>query len=172
MVTQKGAKAPFLCQKYHNKIECSKLAKLKRRFMNYLWLKALHIIFMVSWFAGIFYLPRIFVNLAMAKSDETYQHLLLMANKLYRFVTPFMFLTVGFGGWLLFQNPNLLELNWFLLKLTLVVSLIIYHFVCGNYLAKLKDKEQIKSHVFYRWFNEFPVLILFSVIILVVVKPF
>ena len=107
----------------------------------------------------------------MTKSDETYQHLLLMAGKLYRFVTPFMILTIGFGGWLLFRNPALLDANWFLIKLALVASLVIYHFVCGNYLTKFKDKEQIESHVFYRWFNEFPVLILFSVVILVVVKP-
>ncbi len=140
--------------------------------MSYLWLKALHIIFMVSWFAGIFYLPRIFVNLALAESDETYQHLLLMGKKLYRFVTPFMLLTIGFGGGLLYLNTSLMELNWFLAKLGLVASLVIYHLVCGRYLNKFETKERVKSHVFYRWFNEFPVLILFSVIALVVVRPF
>ncbi len=140
--------------------------------MSYLWLKALHIIFMVSWFAGVFYLPRIFVNLALAESNNTYQHLLLMANKLYRFVTPFMFLTIGFGGWLLYLNPVLINSNWFLVKLVLVASLIIYHFICGRYLNKFETKEKIRNHVFYRWFNEFPVLILFSVIILVIVRPF
>ena len=139
--------------------------------MTYLWLKAFHIIFMTSWFAGLFYLPRIFVNLAMAESDETYQHLLTMAKKLYRFVTPFMFITVGLGIWLLTINSSLLSTGWFHIKLALVAVLIIYHFICGNYLAKFSKKDSIKSHVFYRWFNEFPVIILFTVVILVVVKP-
>jgi len=140
--------------------------------MTYLWVKALHIIFMVSWFAGIFYLPRIFVNLALAESEDTYQHLLQMGKKLYRFVTPFMFLTIGFGGWLLYLNASLVGLNWFLVKLALVASLVVYHVICGRYLTQFETKEQAKNHVFYRWFNEFPVLILFSVIILVVVRPF
>lgn len=140
--------------------------------MSYLWLKALHIIFMTSWFAGLFYLPRIYVNLAMAKSDDTYQHLLVMSKKLYRFVTPFMFLTVGFGIWMLILNPGLLKLGWMHIKLSLVAFLIAYHFICGHYLKKFENKESIKTHVFYRFFNEFPVLILFAVVILAIVKPF
>lgn len=139
--------------------------------MSYLWLKALHIIFMVCWFAGLFYLPRIFVNMAMTKTDDSYQLLLLMASKLYRFVMPFMILTVAFGVWLLSVNPGVLNTHWFLLKLALVASLVIYHFICGHFLAKLKAKEDIKTHIFYRWFNEYPVIILFSVVILAVVKP-
>jgi len=140
--------------------------------MSYLWLKALHIIFMTSWFAGLFYLPRIYVNLAMTESDKTYQHLLLMAKKLYRFVTPFMFLTVGFGIWMFILNPGLLKLGWMHVKLSLVVFLIVYHFICGHYLKKFENKNSIKTHVFYRFFNEFPVLILFAVVILAIVKPF
>lgn len=140
--------------------------------MTYLWLKALHIIFMTSWFAGLFYLPRIFVNLAMAESDQTYQHLLMMANKLYRFVTPIMLLTFGLGVWMLILNPALLDALWLQIKLGLVGLLAIYHFVCGKYLAGFKQKEAIKTHVFYRWFNEFPVLILFAATILVILKPF
>lgn len=140
--------------------------------MTYLWLKALHIIFMTSWFAGIFYLPRIFVNLAMAESDETYQHLLKMATKLYRFVTPFMFITVALGVWMLWLNPSFMKAGWMHTKLALVALLVIYHFICGNYLTKFANKVSIKNHVFYRWFNEFPVIILFIVIILVVLKPF
>lgn len=140
--------------------------------MTYLWLKAFHIIFMVCWFAGLFYLPRIFVNLAMAETDDTYKHLLLMAKKLYRFITPFLFLTIGFGSALVYMNIDLLQLIWFQVKLLLVGMLAIYHFVCGHYLKKFDDKSAIKSHIFYRWFNEFPVLILFSVIILVIIRPF
>lgn len=139
--------------------------------MTYLWLKALHIIFMTSWFAGLFYLPRIYVNLAMAETDESYQHLLTMAKKLYRFVTPFMFLTFGFGIWMLILNSNLLNTGWMQIKLSLVFLLVIYHFICGKYLAKFIDRQSAKTHVFYRWFNEFPVLILFAVVILVVLKP-
>ena len=139
--------------------------------MSYLWLKALHIIFMTSWFAGLFYLPRIYVNLAMAESDDSYQHLLTMAKKLYRFVTPFMILTLGFGLWMLILNPELMHAGWMKIKLSLVVLLVIYHFVCGKYLNKFINRQSIKTHVFYRWFNEFPVLILFAVVILVVVRP-
>ena len=139
--------------------------------MTYLWLKAFHIIFMTSWFAGLFYLPRIFVNLAMAETDETYQHLLVMAKKLYRFVTPFMFITLGIGVWLLTITPDLLSFVWFQVKLGLVTTLIIYHFICKSYLTKFETKDTIKGHVFYRWFNEYPVIILFAVVILVVIKP-
>lgn len=139
--------------------------------MTYLWLKAFHIIFMTSWFAGLFYLPRIFVNLAMAESDETYKHLLIMARKLYRFVTPFMVITVVLGLWMLHLNSGLWALLWFKLKVLLVATLIIYHFWCGNYLKKFSENRSEHSHVYYRWFNEFPVLILFVVVILVVIKP-
>ena len=140
--------------------------------MSYLWLKALHIIFMTSWFAGLFYLPRIFVNLAMVESDETYQHLLVMAKKLYRFVTPLMVITVGLGIWMMILNPALLKAGWLHAKLGLFSLLIVYHFICGNYLNKFENRLSIKSHVFYRFFNEFPVLILFAVVILAIVKSF
>ncbi len=140
--------------------------------MTYLWLKALHIIFMTSWFAGLFYLPRIFVNLAMAESEESYQHLLKMAHKLYRFVTPFMWITILLGSWMLYLNSGYLSLLWFQLKLILVTCLVFYHYSCAYYLKCFTDKKSKHEHVFYRWYNEFPVLILFAVVILVVVKPF
>jgi len=139
--------------------------------MTYLWLKAFHIIFMTSWFAGLFYLPRIYVNLAMTESEDTYQHLLIMARKLYRFVTPFMVLTLGLGAWMLVVNPGLLSLIWFQIKLALVASLVVYHFICGSHLKNFTNKTSNKTHVFYRWFNEYPVLILFSVVLLVILKP-
>jgi len=140
--------------------------------MTYLWLKALHIIFMTSWFAGLFYLPRIFVNLAMAESEESYQHLLKMAHKLYRFVTPFMWITILLGSCMLYLNSGYLSLLWFQLKLMLVTCLVIYHYSCAYYLKRFAGKKSKHEHVFYRWYNEFPVLILFAVVILVVVKPF
>ncbi len=139
--------------------------------MTYLWLKALHIIFMTSWFAGLFYLPRIFVNLASTESDESYQHLLTMAKKLYRFVTPFMILTLGLGVWMLALNPELIKAAWLQIKLALVLLLVIYHFICGKYLNQFINRQSARTQVFYRWFNEFPVLVLFAVVILVVVKP-
>lgn len=140
--------------------------------MTYLWFKTLHLVFMVSWFAGLFYLPRIFVNLAMADDAKTYNHLLTMAKKLYRFVTPFLFLTVLFGVGMLYFNSALLDSHWMQLKLLLVVFLIGYHFVCGHYLKKFTQRGSMHGHVFYRWFNEFPVLILFAVVYLVVIRPF
>ncbi|MDQ7048305.1 MAG: CopD family protein [Enterobacterales bacterium] len=140
--------------------------------MTYLWLKALHIIFMTSWFAGLFYLPRIFVNLAMAESEESYQHLLKMAQKLYRFVTPFMWITIILGSWMLYLNSGYLSQIWFQVKLLLVSSLVVYHYSCAYYLKRFSEKKSEHQHVFYRWYNEFPVLILFAVVVLVVVKPF
>ncbi len=139
--------------------------------MSYLWLKALHIIFMVTWFAGLFYLPRIFVNLASVQSDETYQHLLVMAKKLYRFITPLMLLTFVFGVLLIIKNSSLLSMKWFIIKLILVSSLIIYHFLCGHYLKVFSQRSSTKNHIFFRWFNEYPVIILFAVVLLVVLKP-
>lgn len=140
--------------------------------MTYLLVKAFHIIFFTSWFAGLFYLPRIYVNLAMVEDPKTYQHLLLMATKLYRFITPFMFITVGLGIWMLWLNPGVLHMGWMHTKLALVAVLIGYHFLCGNYLKRFANQASSKGHVFYRWFNEFPVLILFAVVILAVTKAF
>jgi putative membrane protein len=142
--------------------------------MIYLWLKAFHLIFMVSWFAGLFYLPRIFVNLAMTQTEnkvEAYEHLLLMAKKLYRFVTPFMMLTIFFGSWMLYLNDVLINSLWMQIKLGFVLTLVMYHFICGYDLKRFINKDEIKGHIYYRWFNEFPVIVLFSVIILAIIKP-
>ena len=149
-----------------------RLIALEENNMTYLWLKALHIIFMTSWFAGLFYLPRIYVNLAMAESDETYKHLLTMARKLYRFVTPFMVITLVLGLWMLHLNSGIWTMMWFKAKVALVALLIVYHFVCGFYLKKFTNNKVVQSHVYFRWFNEFPVIVLFAVVILVVVNPF
>ncbi|GAA5315706.1 MAG: protoporphyrinogen oxidase HemJ [Candidatus Pelagadaptatus aseana] len=138
-----------------------------------LWLKAFHIIFMVCWFAGIFYLPRLFVNHAMTDDQAIRDQLALMERKLYRFITSFMYLTIGFGVWLMSYNWSYyLGSNWFLCKLALIALLIIYHFSCGRHLKQLANNQSSRSHIYFRWFNELPVLVLFSVVILVVVKPF
>ena len=142
--------------------------------MTYLYLKAFHIIFFTSWFAGLFYLPRIYVNLAMVEknSPETYQHLLIMARKLYRVVTPFMFITIVLGGWMLSINQYLLQTGWMQIKLLLIALLVVYHFICGYYLNRFTSNQSTKGHIYYRWFNEFPVLILLAVVILAVTKSF
>jgi putative membrane protein len=139
----------------------------------YLWLKALHIIFMVSWFAGLFYLPRIFVNIQLTDKAEVKQHLNLMARKLYRFITPFLFLTLLFGVWMAALNWDYFKsAGWFHAKMTLILILIGYHFTCGYFRKQLEQEQCQKSHVFFRVFNEAPVLILFAAVILAVVKPF
>ncbi|MGO8755991.1 MAG: CopD family protein [Gallionellaceae bacterium] len=135
-----------------------------------LWIKAFHIIFVTSWFAGLFYLPRIYVNLAMATQDAERERLLLMAHKLYRFMTPLGVLALAFGMWLWMGYG--FSGGWLHAKLTLVLLLIAYHFYCGKLLAAFKQGNNTHGHVWYRWFNEVPVLMLIAVVILVTVKPF
>ena len=134
------------------------------------WVKSFHIIFVVSWFAGLFYLPRIYVNLAMAGDHAERERLILMAGKLYRFMTPLGILALVFGTWLWlgFGFAGI----WLHVKLLLVLFLIAYHAYCGKLLNDFRLGRNTKSHVFYRWFNEFPVLMLIAIVILVVVKPF
>ncbi|WP_454723001.1 MULTISPECIES: CopD family protein [Cupriavidus] len=139
-----------------------------------LWVKALHIVFVVSWFAGLFYLPRIFVNLAMETDPAGVQRLLLMARKLYRFMTMLAVPALAFGLWLYLgygigRGPGQ---GWMHAKLALVLVLIGYHHGCGVLLRKFEAGRNARSHTFYRWFNELPVLVLLAVVILVVVKPF
>lgn len=138
-----------------------------------LWIRALHIIFMVCWFAGLFYLPRIFVYYAASEHDETRRQLAVMSRRLYRFVTPFMLLTAVFGGWLIALNPGYyLNAAWMWAKLAGVAFLFIYHVQCGRYVARINADADDHSHVFYRFFNEVPVLFLFGIVFLVVLKPF
>ena len=138
-----------------------------------LWVQALHVIFMVCWFAGIFYLPRIFVYYAQADVPVTKGTLALMARKLYRFITPFMLLTLVFGLWRLsYQFDYYLTATWMQLKLTGVALLIGYHLQCGVYTARINRGADDKSHVFYRFFNEAPVLALFAIVVLVYLRPF
>jgi putative membrane protein len=139
-----------------------------------IWIKALHLVFMVAWFAGLFYLPRLFVNHAMAEEEAVRNRLALMESKLYRFITPWMVLTLIFGGWLLVDYAWLAysQMYWLKIKLVLIAILVIYHFYCGKIIRDLANDNGHRSHIWFRWFNEFPVLILFAVVILAVVKPF
>ena len=135
-----------------------------------LWVKAFHIIFVISWFAGLFYLPRIFVNLAMAKHEAESERLLLMAGKLYRFMTPLGVLALAFGTWLWLGYG--IQGGWLHAKLLLVLFLVVYHLYCGRLLKEFRQGSNTRSHVWYRWFNEIPVLVMTAIVILVVVKPF
>ena len=138
-----------------------------------LWLRALHIIFVVCWFAGLFYLPRIFVYFAASEDSATRAQLAVMSRRLYRFVTPFMVLTVVFGVWMIALAPDYyLNATWLWLKLAGVAFLIVYHFQCGRYVKAINEDSDSHSHVFYRFFNEVPVLFLFAIVFLVVLKPF
>ena len=135
-----------------------------------LWIKALHIIFVTSWFAGLFYLPRLFVNHAMVDDAATLARLELMEHKLYRFMTPLAVLALVFGLWLWLGYG--ISGGWLHAKLGLVAGLIAYHLYCGKLRRDFAAKRNVHSHVWYRFFNEVPVLALFAVVVLVVVKPF
>lgn len=139
-----------------------------------LWLKAFHLFFMVAWFAGLFYLPRIFVNHAMTEHKETQEHFKMMERKLYRFIGPWMVLTLVFGIWMLYDYAWAAygKMMWLHIKLTLIVLLVIYHFYCGMLVKKFAQDDNQHNHIWYRWFNEIPVLILLATVFLAVLKPF
>ena len=134
--------------------------------------KALHIALIVSWFAGLFYLPRLFVNLAMvpAGSSAERDRLLLMAGKLYRFMTPIGVLALALGLWLWFGYG--FTGGWLHAKTALAVGLVAYHLYCGHLVKVFVAGGNRRSDVWYRWFNEIPVLVLFAICFLVVLKPF
>ena len=136
-----------------------------------LWLKAFHIVFMVTWFAGLFYLPRLFVYHALTLDAPGSERFKVMERKLfYGIMTPGAVLTLAFGAWLWLGYG--FSGGWLDAKLTLVAILIAYHVYCGTLLLDFKHDRNRHGHVFYRWLNEFPVVILIAVTILVVVKPF
>lgn len=139
-----------------------------------LWLKALHIISLVTWFAGLFYLPRLFVYHAMTSDDISNERFKIMEKKLYRgIMMPGMIMTIIFGGWLLLKYDRMYLSTWWLqIKFVLVASLIIYHFYCGHLIKVFKNNSNKHSHVYYRWLNEYPTIILIAIVILTVVKPF
>jgi putative membrane protein len=141
-----------------------------------LWIKTFHIVFVASWFAGLFYLPRIFVNLAQVPAESVAEdaRLLLMARKLMRFTTLLMIPAVGLGlvlwlGYGIGKGPGN---GWMHAKLTVVLLALGYHHACGVMLRKFEAHANTRSHVWYRWFNEVPVVLLTVAVILVVVKPF
>ncbi|WP_332827743.1 CopD family protein [Ramlibacter sp.] len=139
-----------------------------------LWVKAFHIVFIASWFAGLFYLPRIYVNLAMvpAGSSAERERLLLMAAKLLRFTTLLAVPALGLGLWLWLGYGIGRGAGWMHAKLAVVLLAIGYHHACAVLLRKLRAGASRHGHRWFRWFNEAPVLLLVAAVVLVVVKPF
>ncbi len=141
-----------------------------------LWTKAFHIIFMVTWYAGLFYLPRLFVYHAMTDVDDRSgnERLKVMERKLLAIMTIGAVLTIGFGLSLLvpYLRAGFAQFGWLHVKLTLVTLLILYHLWCARLVRDFRQDRNRHSHTFYRWFNEFPALILIGVVIMAVVRPF
>lgn len=140
-----------------------------------LWLKAFHLIFMVTWFAGLFYLPRLYVYHAMSDDQISHERFKVMERKLfYGIMTPGMVITFIFGSWMLIDYAwdTYFSMGWLHVKLALLLGLVVYHYFCYQYLLDFKYDRNLRSHVFYRWFNEVPVLFLLAIVILAVVKPF
>ncbi len=140
-----------------------------------LWIKAFHVIFMVTWFAGLFYLPRLFVYHAAANDQASRERFKIMERKLYYGITtPGGLATILLGLWLLvdYDWAAYSHSGWLHAKLLLVGLLIVYHLYCGKLMKDFARDQNRHSHVFYRWYNEFPVLILVGCVILVIVKPF
>jgi len=136
-----------------------------------LWIKALHIIFMVTWFAGLFYLPRLFVYHAMTEDRPGSERFKVMERKLFHgIMTPGAVLTIAFGLWL-WQGYGISG-GWLYVKLVLVALLVAYHIWCGALLNDFRQDRNTRSHVWYRWFNELPTVVLFGAVILAVLKPF
>ena len=138
-----------------------------------LWILSFHIIFMVTWFAGLFYLPRLFVYHALCEDEISNQRFKIMERKLFfGIMTPGAILTIGFGSWMLMKNWDAYMIGyWMHIKLGLVWLLVFYHIWCGFILKAFKEDRNTHSHVWYRWFNEAPVLALIAIVILVIVKP-
>jgi len=140
-----------------------------------LWVKAFHIISVITWFAALFYLPRLFVYHAMSSDKTSIERFKVMERKLYRgIMMPSFIIATILGVWMLqdYAWQAYVGQYWLHAKLALVGILIVYHFYCGHLVRVFKQDKNTRSHVFYRWFNEFPVLILVAIIILVTVKPF
>ncbi|MCQ8896565.1 CopD family protein [Limnobacter humi] len=141
---------------------------------GYLWVKSFHLLFVAAWFAGLFYLPRIFVNMAMETDERANARLLLMAQKLYRFMTLLAIpaLLLGFALVGVYQIGIAPPNGWFHAKILVVLLIVGYHHGCGRLLRKFEKGLNTKTHTFYRWFNEIPVVLMAVAIILVVGKPF
>lgn len=137
-----------------------------------LWLKAFHLIFMVTWFAGLFYLPRIFVYHAMTEDTATRDTFKVMERKLLIMTHLGGALTWIFGLALIVKFPGYLQMGWLHAKLTLVLVLVAYHAWCWRLVKVFAEDRNARSHVWFRWFNEVPVLFLIAIVLLAILKPF
>ena len=138
-----------------------------------LWIKAFHIIFMVTWFAGLFYLPRLFVYHASSHDEASVQRFKIMERKLYwGITTPGAIITIALGFWLVAEMGSaIMSTLWLQAKLALVALLVIYHLWCGKLMLDFKHDRNRHSHIWYRWFNELPVLLLIAIVLLVELQP-
>ena len=137
----------------------------------YIWLKGLHIAFMVTWFAGLFYLPRLFIYHAEAADSLSRERFSIMEFRLFVIMTIGATLTTALGLLMLAVNHALLEVRWFQIKLILLVGLIAYHYRCYRWIATLRTTDETQDSRLLRWFNEIPVIFLLGIILLAVVKP-
>jgi len=138
-----------------------------------LWIKSFHIIFMVTWFAGLFYLPRLFVYHASAEDKTGRERFKIMERKLFwGITTPGGIITIALGFWLIAEiGPALFDTLWLQIKLALVAILVGYHIWCGKLVHDFKHDRNHRSHVWFRWFNEFPVILLIVIVLLVELQP-
>ena len=139
---------------------------------RYPWLKALHVAFMVTWFAGLFYLPRLFIYHAQAQDDTSLKRFCVMERRLFAIMTIGAVLTGLFGLVMLYYNPALLSRGWFQIKLLLLGGMIIYHVRCLHWIQRLAAGELPDSTKWLRWFNELPTIFLLTIVCLAIVKPF
>ena len=138
----------------------------------YLWIKALHVAFMVTWFAGLFYLPRLFIYHVQAEGRADRQRFSTMEIRLFAIMSIGAVLTAVFGLAMLHINPALLQQNWFISKMSIVLAMVVYHFRCWRWIRLLREADATQDSRWLRWFNEIPVLFLLGVVCLAIVKPF
>lgn len=137
----------------------------------YLWLKGLHVVFMVTWFAGLFYLPRLFIYHRTATDNPSRERFVIMEVRLFAIMTIGAVLTAIFGVWMLAINPGLLQLSWLQIKLALLLGLLIFHWRCFNWMRRLRTSEPSTDTKWLRWFNEIPTVFLIAIVLLAILKP-
>lgn len=138
----------------------------------YLWFKAFHVAFMVTWFAGLFYLPRLFIYHVEAADELSRQRFTVMEKRLFAIMTIGAVITAIFGALLLIVNPGLLSQTWFQIKLVFLAAMVIYHWHCWRWISVLESTMETQKSVGLRWYNEIPVIFLLGIILLAILKPF